>query len=80
MTHLWIRSEQRNNEKRVGVTPEGAKYLIKNGFKVTIENCNSRIISILDYEKSGCEIVKQHSWVNAPQEAIILGLKEILDR
>ena len=23
MTHLWLRAEQRDNETRVGITPEG---------------------------------------------------------
>ena len=79
MTHLWIRSEQRNNEKRVGITPEGAEHLIKNGFEITVENCDSRIIPTSSYRKSGCEIAKKNSWVKAPKEAIIFGLKEILD-
>ena len=29
MTHLWIRAEERLNEKRVGVTPNGVKSLLK---------------------------------------------------
>ena len=29
MTHLWVRAEQRPNEERVGLTPEGAGDLIK---------------------------------------------------
>ena len=28
MIHLWIRSEQRKNEKRVGITPQDASKLI----------------------------------------------------
>ena len=28
MTHLWVRAEQRPNEERVGLTPEGAAALI----------------------------------------------------
>ena len=37
MTHLWVRAEQRPNEERVGLTPEGAAALIKAGFRVTVE-------------------------------------------
>ena len=77
MTHLWVRSEQRDNEKRVGITPEGAALLIQNGFKVTIEESNSRILEITDYENSGCTIAKEHTWPGAPQNAIIFGLKEL---
>ena len=42
MTHLWIRAEERPNEKRVGVTPNGVKSLLKAGFDVTIEHDSTR--------------------------------------
>lgn len=29
MTHLWVRAEQRPNEERVGLTPEGVAALVK---------------------------------------------------
>ncbi len=32
MLHLWVRAEERPNEERVGLTPEGAAALIANGF------------------------------------------------
>ena len=35
MTHLWVRSEQRANEDRVGLTPKGASALLKKGISVT---------------------------------------------
>ena len=31
MTHLWIRAEQRENEQRCGVTPDGVRALIAKG-------------------------------------------------
>ena len=34
MLHLWIRAEQRANEKRVGITPQDAAKLIYKGVKV----------------------------------------------
>ena len=37
MTHLWVRAEQRDNEERVGLSPEGAAALIAAGIVVTIE-------------------------------------------
>ncbi len=77
MTHLWIRSEQRDNEKRVGITPKGAALLIKNGFHITVEESNSRIIETKDYFDSGCVIAKEASWSNAPRDTIIFGLKEL---
>ena len=36
MTHLWVRAEQRPNEERVGLTPEGVKALVQAGIKVTV--------------------------------------------
>ena len=31
MTHLWVRAEQRANEERVGLTPDGAAALLAAG-------------------------------------------------
>ena len=62
MTHLWIRAEQRANEKRVGVTPKGAAFLIANGFKVTIEYSNSRIIPIDSYRDAACALALRLSF------------------
>ena len=77
MLHLWIRAEQRKNEKRVGLTPQDASKLIYKGIKVTVEESADRIISAKEYHTVGCEIAKQHSWPRAPKDAIILGLKEL---
>ena len=35
MTHLWVRAEQRPNEERVGLTPEGAAALVAAGIRVS---------------------------------------------
>ncbi len=77
MKHLWLRAEHRENEKRVGLTPQGATKLIEHGIKVSVEENNTRIISIKDYKDAGCEIVSAGSWENAPEDAIIFGLKEL---
>ena len=77
MLHLWIRAEQRKNEKRVGITPQDASKLICKGIKVTVEESADRIISTEEYHKVGCKIANQHSWPRAPKNAIILGLKEL---
>ena len=37
MTHIWIRAEERPNEQRVGVTPDGVAELLRAGFQVTLE-------------------------------------------
>ncbi len=77
MTHLWIRAEQRPNEDRVGVTPEGAASLIAGGMTVTVEHSRSRAIDITGYLDAGCQIVAENLWPRAPAEAIIFGLKEL---
>ncbi|MDQ2090644.1 saccharopine dehydrogenase [Marimonas arenosa] len=79
MTHLWVRAEQRENEERVGLTPEGAKRLIDAGFRVTVEKSSVRAIPLQGYVEAGAEIVPENSWPQAPQNAIIFGLKELPD-
>jgi len=77
MAHIWVRAEQRAFEQRVGLTPNGARALIAHGHRVTVEESSARAIPITGYAQSGCEIAKAHSWVNAPVDAIIFGLKEL---
>ncbi|EEE37885.1 saccharopine dehydrogenase [NAD+, L-lysine-forming] [Rhodobacteraceae bacterium KLH11] len=77
MTHLWVRAEQRPNEERVGLTPDGAAALIATGIRVTVEESAVRAIPIGGYKDAGCEIAAENSWPEAPQDAIIFGLKEL---
>lgn len=77
MTHLWVRAEQRPNEERVGLTPEGAAALIAAGLRVTVEESHVRAIPIDGYKAVGCEVAPENSWPEAPPDAIIFGLKEL---
>lgn len=79
MTHLWVRAEQRPFEERVGLTPEGAADLLGAGFQVTVEDSTSRAIPINGYRDAGCTIAPEGSWPDAPDDAIIFGLKELPD-
>ncbi len=79
MTHLWVRAEQRPNEDRVGITPEGVAALIAQGIRVTVEASSVRAIPIDGYRAAGAEIADENSWPNAPADAIIFGLKELPD-
>ena len=79
MTHLWVRAEQRPNEERVGLTPEGAAALIRAGLRVSVEDSRSRAIPIEGYRAAGCTIVAENLWPQAPADAIIFGLKELPD-
>jgi saccharopine dehydrogenase (NAD+, L-lysine-forming) len=77
MTHLWVRAEQRPNEERVGLTPEGAAALVKAGLRVTVERSSVRAIPIEGYAAAGCQIAEENLWPHAPADAIIFGLKEL---
>ena len=77
MTHLWVRAEQRLNEERVGLTPEGAAALVRAGIRVTVEASLTRAIPIDGYRAAGCEIAAENLWPEAPADAIIFGLKEL---
>jgi saccharopine dehydrogenase (NAD+, L-lysine-forming) len=77
MTHLWVRAEQRPNEERVGLTPEGAAQLIAKGIRVTVEESRTRAIPTDGYAAAGCEIAAENAWPSAPSDAIIFGLKEL---
>ncbi|NBE07155.1 saccharopine dehydrogenase [Paragemmobacter ruber] len=77
MTHLWVRAEQRPNEERVGLTPDGAAALIRAGIRVTVEQSSVRAIAIDGYRAAGCDIVAENLWPYAPADAIIFGLKEL---
>ncbi len=79
MTHLWIRAEERANERRVGATPEGVARLLAAGMRVTVEESAARIIPTADYRAAGAEIAAPGSWRTAPPEAIIFGVKELPD-
>lgn len=77
MTHLWVRAEPRENEERVGVTPAGVAQLRAAGVRVSVEHSSARAISIDGYAEAGAELVAEGTWTEAPEEAIIFGLKEL---
>ena len=79
MPHVWIRSESRPHEQRAALTPQGAAALLAAGFKVTVEESRQRILQIADYAAAGCAIAPEFSWTGAPDDAIVLGLKELPD-
>lgn len=79
MTHLWVRAESRANEERVGIAPEGVARLCVQGFAVTVEDSAARVIPIDAFRQAGATIVPQGSWPQAPDDAIVFGLKELPD-
>lgn len=77
MTHLWIRAESRPNEDRAGITPEGAADLMARGFAVTVEDSPTRVFPTDAYARAGATIVPAAGWTTAPDDAIVLGVKEL---
>lgn len=77
--HLWLRAEPRAGEARVGLMPDGAAALIADGFQISVEDCDTRVIPADAYAKAGCRIVRRGAWREAPADAVILGLKELPD-
>jgi len=77
--HLWVRAECRETERRVALLPEQAARLVAKGVNVTVERSDVRIIPIEGYEAAGCKITSAGGWENAPEDAFVLGLKELPD-
>jgi len=77
MVHLWVRAEERDNERRVGLVPDGVEALRGQGVRVTVEESPDRVIGIDGYREAGAEIAPRGSWREAPEDAFIFGLKEL---
>jgi len=75
--HIWLRAETKPFERRTPLTPQGAKQLIDDGYKVTVEDSEQSIFSGECYQQVGCDIASPGSWQNADPTAYILALKEL---
>lgn len=76
MTIIHLRSEKKALEHRSALTPTTAEVLKNHGYDVRIERSPMRIFDDKEFEIKGLKMVPEGSWVDAPAEAIILGLKE----
>ncbi|MDQ2882582.1 MAG: saccharopine dehydrogenase [Actinomycetota bacterium] len=76
---LWMRHEVRPSERRAPIVPADARLLVEDGVAVTVEDSPWRIFPISDYAPAGCRIVEPGSWVGAPGDEYIIGLKELPD-
>ncbi|VAV91213.1 Saccharopine dehydrogenase [NAD+, L-lysine-forming] [hydrothermal vent metagenome] len=74
---IWLRHEFRATERRTPLLPGGAKALINLGYDVVVERSDKRIIKDHAFSNAGCRMVEAGSWVKAPDNAVILGLKEL---
>ncbi|MFF5360670.1 saccharopine dehydrogenase [Streptomyces scabiei] len=77
--HLWLRHETRTTERRTPVVPSDARLLTASGVRITVEESTRRIFPVAEYREAGCEVAAPGSWVSAPADAVIVGLKELPD-
>jgi saccharopine dehydrogenase (NAD+, L-lysine-forming) len=75
--HLWIRAETRPTERRAPVVPADAAALVARGWRVTVEEAPTRVFALEEYRDAGCEVAATGSWPDAPDDAVILGIKEL---
>nr|WP_246308666.1 saccharopine dehydrogenase [Kineosphaera limosa] len=73
---MWIRHES-TGEGRAPLSPADAAELIREGFRIVVEESSSRVFPIGEYEAVGCLVAPADSWPDAPPEALVLGLKEL---
>lgn len=74
---LWMRAEHRGTERRAPLVPEHARILVEQGFEIVVEDGAQRVFPAEAYAEAGCRIEPAGSWVRAPQDYYILGLKEL---
>ncbi|OJF10310.1 saccharopine dehydrogenase [Couchioplanes caeruleus] len=79
MLELWIRHETRSSERRCPLSPADAGTLVRRGARITVEESPQRIYPLADYAAQGCETAPAGAWVDAPPDAVVLGLKELPD-
>lgn len=77
--HLWIRAEARPTEQRVPIVPADAAQLVRDGFRVTVEESPTRSVPLEDYVAAGCRTAPPGSWVDAPEGAVVVGIKELAE-
>lgn len=74
---LWLREEARATERRTPLVPADAARLVEDGVGVTVERSARRIFDDGAYADAGCTMVDAGGWVDAPGNALILGVKEL---
>src|SRR6476619_6186284 len=78
-TRLWIRAEARETERRAPVVPADVPRLVDAGFEVTVEESPQRVFAAEEYAAAGARLEPIGSWVDAPQDAFVVGIKELPD-
>ena len=76
-TRLWLRAETKPHERRTALTPASARVLVDAGFEVSVERSAQSSFSEDDYADAGCTLVAAGAWDTAPEDAFVMGLKEL---
>jgi len=74
---LWLRHEVRTSERRTVITPADAAWLVRAGAEVVAEDSPQRVFGIGEYAAAGCAVAEPGSGVDAPPDAVVVGLKEL---
>ena len=74
---LWLRHETRATERRAPIVPDDARRLIDAGFAITVEESPQRVFPAAEYAAAGCTLAPALSWLDAPRDTSVLGLKEL---
>ncbi|KZZ87755.1 Alanine dehydrogenase/PNT [Ascosphaera apis ARSEF 7405] len=79
---LHLRAEEKIMEHRSALTPETTRKLVDAGYTINVERTplepiRKRIFPDAEFEAAGATLVPEGSWVNAPEDHIIVGLKEL---
>ena len=77
---LWMRSETRPDETRAPIVPADARWLVQHGIELTVEASPHRIFPLAGYLAAGAAAAPAGSWVDAPADHYVIGLKELPER
>lgn len=79
MTKIRMRHEVRPTERRAPIVPADAAVLVRHGIQLTVEESPQRAFAISEYVDAGCAVAQPGSWVDAPRDEFVVGLKELPD-
>jgi saccharopine dehydrogenase (NAD+, L-lysine-forming) len=77
---LWMRSEARPDETRAPIVPADARWLVRHGIELTVEESPHRVFPLAAYLAAGAVAAPAGSWADAPGDRYVIGLKELTDR
>ncbi|MDQ1744137.1 MAG: saccharopine dehydrogenase L-lysine forming [Pseudonocardiales bacterium] len=74
---LWLRAESRADERRTPLVPGDVAKLVAAGIEVVVEKSAHRVFADAEFAAAGARLAGTGSWPDAPDSAVVLGLKEL---